>query len=153
MSYDLEDLAVFDLLTDKEKLEGTAYFELHPRDLKEGHECWLKGSLFVKDACFDFFVQCFERANPAFDYFDFVRFDAAQIGHLTTELVAFVETLSPDASHASVFASYNSVFGKSIWDNVETEQLRLVLAGAGVGIADFVRSSTIENGCLWVLGM
>lgn len=48
----------------------------------------------MRDACFDFFVRCFERANPSFNSFDFVWFDAAQIGVLTSELLAFVETLS-----------------------------------------------------------
>jgi hypothetical protein len=153
MNYTLDDLDAFTLLVDKGKLEGTAYFELHPRELQEGLEFWLEGSLFVRDACFDFFARCFERANPFFDYFDFVQFDAAQIGALTSELSAFVETLSLSTSREAVFASYNPIWGKDIWDDIDTERLRRVVAGAGAGIAEFVRCSTAESGCLWVLGM
>jgi len=57
MGYATHDLDVFRLLRSKEQLEGTAYFELHPGELPEPFACWLEGSLFLKDAGFDFFVK------------------------------------------------------------------------------------------------
>jgi hypothetical protein len=153
MGYTSEDLDVFILQWDKNRLEGTAYFELHHGELPEPLACWLPGSAFVRDAAFDFLVTCFERANPEFDYFAFERFDTEQVKRLVRELVDFAGDLTPGCSRDIVFSRYNSLFRREIWDGVETEPLRTAVAKCAKEVAEFVQNSPSENQCLWVLGM
>ena len=153
MGYTSENLDVFILQQDKNRLEGTAYFELHPGELPEPLACWLPGSAFVRDAAFEFLVACFERANPNFNYFAFERFDTEQVDRLIRELVDLVQELAPGCSRDTVFSRYNSLFKKEIWDGVDTELLRTAVAKNAEEVAEFVRSSRLENPCLWVLGM
>lgn len=144
---------VFAALHDKDRLEGTSYFELHPGELPEPFACWLPGSLFMKDAGFDFFVACFERANPRFDYFAFIKFDPTQVQVLLDQFSGFVAELTTGCSRDVVFSRYNSLFRAEIWDEVGTEELRSAVLLAAEGMATFVRESCPENRCLWVLGM
>jgi hypothetical protein len=153
MGYTPQDLDVFLALRDQEQLKGTAYFELHPGDLPEPFACWLPGSLFMKDAGFDFFVACFERANPSFNYFAFEKFEASQIAALLDHLLGFVVELTLERSRDVVFSRYNSVFTADIWDGVGTQELRAAVLVGAQELAAFIRESCPGNRCLWVLGM
>lgn len=140
-----------ELIRDKAKLEGTCYFEFHPRELPAKTACWLDGSVFISDAGFDFFVRCFERASPNFDYFSFVRFGRSEIERLLSELSEFCTALTPGCSRELLFSRGH--FTAESWSGVETESLRLALVAAASGIRDFVQTATKETGCLWVPGM
>jgi hypothetical protein len=148
-----KNLDVFIVHRDKNHLEGTAYFELHPGELPAPLACWLPGSAFVRDAAFDFLVGCFERSNPKFDYSAFERFDRDQVERLLRELDHLVEALAPGCSRDAVFSMYNSLFRMEIWDGVDTELLRAAVARNAVAVAEFIRDSRSEDMCLWVLGM
>ena len=145
MSYTNEDLDAFQLLRAKEQLNGTAYFELHPGEPPEPFACWLDGSLFIKDAGFDFFVECFYAAHEAFDYFAFERFDASQIDALIRHLSVFTAELTVGCGREVVFTKYNSLFSRRIWDSVETEALRSAVAEAGGGLCTFLRTIQSER--------
>ncbi len=153
MGYGPDDLGMFVNLRDKVLLEGTAYFELHPGELPEPFACWLDGSLFVKDAAFDFSVTCFERANPKFDYFAFECFERVQIDVLLRELSTFTSDLVPGCSRDVVFSRYSSLFKPSIWDGVATEKLRAAVLRATDEMTSFIDRSCPPAGRLWVLGM
>ena len=153
MGYTSKDLDVFILQRDKDRLKGTAYFELHPGELPEPHACWLPGSAFVRDAAFDFLVVCFERANPGFDYFSFERFGGEHLDRLVVELVDFANSLTVGCSRETVFSKYNSIFEKDVWTQVDTELLRAAVARIAEEVTEFSRNSRLESSCLWVLGM
>lgn len=153
MGYGVQDLDVFVLQRDKDRLDGTAYFELHPGELPEPMACWLPGSLFVKDAAFDFFVGCFERANSRFDYFAFERFEREQVDLLRQELSNLIPDLTPGCSREALFSRYNSLFGTRIWDGLDTEDLRQAVVRTAEGISSFIEGARAEGQCLWVLGM
>ena len=154
MGYRSKDIDLFAVIRDKTRLEGTAYFELHAGELPEPTACWLEGSLFIRDAAFDFFVECFHRSNPAFDYFGFERFDPQQIELLLEELFSLVSELTPGSSREVVFSRYNSLlFDRQIWDAVDTEALRSAVVSAIEGISIFIHQARSEKRCMWVLGM
>ena len=144
---------MFAILRDRKALDGTAYFELHPDEIPEPFACWLEGSIFIRDAGFDFLVGCFSRANPKFDYFEFERFDSAQLGALSLELNAFLQTLVPGCQREVVFANYESLFSRDIWKEVDTEVLRGAVSRATSDIRDFAQHTQVERRPLWVLGM
>ncbi len=151
--YTNQDLEVLGLLHDKEHLDGTAYFELHPGELPEPYACWLDGSLFMRDAGFDFFVECFQAANPKWDYFESEPFDAAQLGLLIENIGTFAATLSNGCDRDAVFARYGSPFGKEMWAEVETDLLRRAVLEAASGLKTWIRNVQHSGEVLWVLGM
>jgi hypothetical protein len=73
MPYTTEDLSVFDCLKDRSCLQGTNYFEFHAGKRPSDHDCWMDGSLFIRDAGFDFLAELFYQTVPGFDYFAFVE--------------------------------------------------------------------------------
>jgi len=153
MTYSKEALSLFAILRDTTALDGTAYFELHPGEIPEPFACWLEGSIFIRDAGFDFLVECFCRANPKFDYFAFERFDLAQLDNVSAELSAFLSMLVPGCQREAVFANYGSLFSREIWKDVPTEPLRDALSGATASVLEFVQLTRTEHESLWVLGM
>ena len=153
MGYVTEDLGVFRLLRSKNELDGTAYFELYPGEPPEPFACWLDGSAFMKDAGFDFFVGCFERANARFDYFAFEPFDQDAILRLEADLSRLSSRLNPGCSREEVFSCYSSLFSQSIWDEVTTEELRTAVSNAASEIHKFVTGVRLTGERLWVMGM
>jgi hypothetical protein len=157
MSYTQADLNLFEPLFDASQKNTTAYFEFHPAELPEENACWLPGSLFLRDAAFDFFADCFHRAKESFDYFSFVRFGSRDIGRLIDELTVYLDTLKSAPTREEVFARYESMFTSEftseVWGAVDTQPLAAAVLGAGRTLRRFVRSQTKESGCLWVLGM
>lgn len=151
--YTSEDLDAFRLLHDKEHLDGTAYFELHPGELPEPYACWLDGSLFVRDAGFDFFVGCFHAANSKWDYFESEPFDTAQSRVLAQEIGAFAATLTTGSGRDAIFARYGSPFGRDMWAEVDTDMLRGAVQEAASGLEDWIRNVQRSGEVLWVLGM
>ncbi len=111
MSYTEDDLILFEPLFDPSQRDGTAYFEFHPAELPEENACWLPGSLLLRDAAFDFFVECFYRASKTFDYFSFVRFGSAEISRVSDDLTAYLAVLSGRTpSRTELFANYRLDF-------------------------------------------
>lgn len=153
MGYAATDLKVFKPLFDPGELEGTSYFELHPKELPRTNACWLPGSFFLRDAGFDFFAECFYCASPAFDYFSFQRFGQAEIVALLSELEAFVDDLRGEPVRAKVFSKYSSIFTPDIWSAVPTEPLKSSVIQTGTAMLTFVKQETARSECLWVLGM
>jgi hypothetical protein len=153
MGYLASDLGVLSIIRDPKRLEGTSYFELHPGEPPEPYACWLPGSVFVRDAGFDFFVECFEKANPAFDYFAFERFDSAQQRVLVEQLDQFIEQLQPGCARGAVFGRYSSLFKQDIWDAVNTEALREAVRQAAQELREFVAETQTKLKPLWVMGM
>ena len=153
MTYSEDDLDLFAIVRDKQDLDGTAYFELHPGEVPEPIDFWLEGSIFIRDAGFDFVVHCFSRANPKFDYFASERFSSAHLDALSLELNAFLQTLQPGCPRDAVFATYESIWSRDIWKEVGTEPLRDAVSRMTAGIRDFVERSREERRPLWVLGM
>ena len=153
MGYAKQDLDVFRLLRDKEQLDGTAYFELHHGELPEPFACWLDGSLFVRDAGFDFFVECFHRANPKWDYFSFEPFDTAQVDVLSADMGTFAAGLTAGCGRDAVFARYNSLFKRDIWTDVDTDMLRGAVLEAASGLQAWLREVQRSGKVLWALGM
>src|SRR6185369_5636932 len=109
-AYTKEDLIVFEPLYDPAARNGTAYFELHPYELPKTNACWLPGSMFLRDAAFDFFVECFQSASESFEYFSFVRFRSRDISHLIKELNIYLDTLKTTPTREQLFAKYASIF-------------------------------------------
>ena len=153
MSYDISDLGLFEPLFDPSAREGTAYFEFHPDELPEENACWLPGSLFLRDAAFDFFAECFHSASESFDYFAFVRFGPNEIERLIIELNLFLDELKTDPTRKQVFAKYASIFSSDIWSNVATDALAEAVIRTGKVLRSFVETNTKNSRCLWVLGM
>lgn len=153
MGYTLADLDVFVPLTVEDPRDGTAYIELHPRERASDHECWLEGSMLVRDAAFDFFVECFHAADPDFDYFAFQRLCAVDIQRLATNLQTFLSGLSSGVDRTFLFSNYNSLFGTEIWDELETSTLAPAVRNCGERMQRFVADQTRDTQCLWVLGM
>ena len=152
MRYRTEDLVVFEPLFNPSACDGTCYFELHPAELKNA-ECWLPGSMFLRDAAFDFFVECFHSASPSFDYFSFVRFGSEDIQRLIDELTRYLNGLNANPTREQLFSKYATVVTDDIWSDVETQPLTNAVVNAGNALLRFVRSNTKESKCLWVLGM
>jgi len=153
MPYQLSDLGVFDVISDKSLLDGTNYFELHPKEVMASNACWLAGSVFIRDAGFDFFCVCFERSIPDFDYFAFARVVQPHLGHLAAELRTFLHQCRTTADRLILFSRYSSLFTVDIWDQVETEHLRRSIIAAGQNIERFVMAAGKDSGVLWVMGM
>ena len=153
MSFSEGDLHLLDLVFDLKSLKGTAYFELHPGDLPSKSPVWLPGSLFMRDLGFDFFVQCFAEANPAFDYFGFERFDPGQVARLTATLSAFAAGLQRGATRETVFSFFNPMLPPSSWDTVNTESLREALRSSAAGILGFLHERVRPTDSLWVMGI
>jgi hypothetical protein len=153
MGYTTEDLIVFEPVFDPSSLNGTSYFEFHPSELPKANACWLPGSMFLRDAAFDFFVECFHSASQSFDYFSFVRFGSRDIRCLIDELTIYLDSLKAAPTRERLFAKYASIFGDEIWSGVETQPLADAVVNAGKTLRRFVRSKTKESACLWILGM
>jgi|GEM_PF-6675022 len=153
MTYVFDDLSLFDIHSGDGPREGTAYIELHAGELPEDHACWLPGSIIIRDAAFDFVTDCFYSAHPAYDYFDFVRFETSHIQALRTELSGLLATLRPGASRDQVFAKYTSLFSAEIWKDVPTDALRDRVAREIIEIESFAAKAEEDFGILWVLGM
>jgi hypothetical protein len=153
MAYSDCDLALFAILRRTSDLDGTAYFELHPGEVPEPFACWLEGSIFIRDAGFDFVADCFARANSKFDYFAFERFDAAQLETLSGELGSFLQVLEPGCQRDTVFARYESLFSREVWKDVATDPLREAVSRATVSILEFVQQTRAAQKPLWVMGM
>jgi hypothetical protein len=153
MGYTTEDLVVFEPLFEPSARNGTSYFEFHPKELPKSNACWLPGSMFLRDAAFDFFAECFHRANASFDYFSFVRFGAPDIARLIEELTNYLDGLSSAATRRQLFTNYASIFTDDIWSSVPTRALLGAVLNTGKTLRRFVRSQTKESACLWVLGM
>ena len=153
MGYTTEDLIVFAPLFDPSARNGTSYFEFHPSELPKTNACWLPGSMFLRDAAFDFFVECFHSASQSFDYFSFVRFGSKDIRCLIDELTIYLDSLKAAPTREQLFAKYASIFGDEIWSGVATEPLADAVVNAGKTLRRFVRSNTKESACLWILGM
>jgi len=151
--YKTEDLSHFDLIVDLSSLDGTSYFEFHPKELPHEHTSWNEGSLFIRDAGFDFFSKCFELANPAFDYFAFERFNQTHIDKLLEELSAYSLELQTSSSREVLFSRYAGLFNKDIWNDVDTNDLKTRVLDASKGIQKFVQQETAISRCLCVLGM
>jgi hypothetical protein len=153
MSYSLEHLSFFEPPTDSNSRDGTAYFELHPKELPEPHACWLAGSFFLRDAAFDFFAECFHSAHESFDYFSFQRFGEREIDRLLNALEGFLHELESQPSRDVVFSRYASLFTVDIWADVDTSALASAVFKCGNDMQRFVASKTRDSKCLWVLGM
>jgi hypothetical protein len=153
MAYGTNDLAMFEPLTDPLARVGTAYFELHPKELPRPLACWLPGSFFLRDAAFDFFTECFHSANESFDYFSFQRFGEAEIARLLHELERFLRETAADPTRELLFSRYASIFTPDIWSAVETPRLVSAVRTCGENMRSFVLTATQESKCLWVLGM
>jgi hypothetical protein len=153
MGYTTEDLIVFEPLFDPSALNGTSYFEFHPGELPKTSACWMPGSMFLRDAAFDFFVECFHSASESFDYFSFVRFGSSDISRLIYELTIYLDTLKDAPTREQLFVKYSSIFSDEIWSGVATQPLAEAVLSAGRTLRRFVRSKTKESACLWILGM
>jgi hypothetical protein len=153
MSYTKDDLVLFEPVFDASQRDGTAYFEFHQAELPEENACWLPGSLLLRDAAFDFFVECFYRASKTFDYFSFVRFGTEEISSVVDDLNAYVGVLERDPSRDELFANYGSMFSADIWSEVPTGELTDAVHRTGISLNEFIRSTTPDTGCLWILGM
>lgn len=116
--------------------------------------CWLEGSMFLRDAAFDFFAECFHSASDSFDYFSFVRFGPLEITRLIEELATFTGSLKCGTStREELFSRYASLVTKEIWADVPTKALTSAVVRTGEELGTFVRERTEETKCLWVLGM
>lgn len=109
--------------------------------------------MFLRDAAFDFFVECFHSASEAFDYFSFVRFGPRDISRLIDELSIYLDSLKTAPTREQLFAKYSSIFDDEIWSGVATQPLAEKVLNAGKELRRFVSSKTKESGCLWILGM
>ena len=153
MNYSIDDLSLFDSLASPDEREGTAYFELYPKELPYPNACWLPDSFFIRDAAFDFFSECFQSASKSFDYFSFQRFREPEISRLIQELDIFLRDLSIEPSREKLFSRYASIFTSDIWAQVDDQILLPAIRGCGERMGAFVQSATRESKCLWVLGM
>src|SRR5688572_22855673 len=113
MPYRTEDLLVFDVFGEKSRLKGTSYVEFHPRDLPDECACWLDGSVFIRDAGFDFFSECFYSAIPEFDFFSFTKVSGSRLSALGDELRSFL-VLCKNGDRTVLFSRYASLFSADI---------------------------------------
>jgi hypothetical protein len=153
MRYTTTDLVLFEPLFDLAQRESSAYFELHPKELPHPQACWLQGSLLLRDAAFDFFAECFHRADENFNYFGFQRFEQGHIKVLCEELSAFSQQLVLNPTRDVLFSHYTSLLSADIWSDVGTEALAPAVLRCGEQMLDFIATNTRQSKCLWVLGM
>ena len=153
MRHTNKDLGVFEPLRDPAKREGTAYFEFHPKEPPRATACWLPGSLFLRDAAFDFYAECFNRASESFDYFSFQRFGQKEIERVIGELSSFQDSLNANPDRERLFSKYASLFEPDIWSGVDTAPLLSAVRKTGSQLLTFIKVETKESQCLWVLGM
>ena len=107
MSYTTEDLSVFDCLRDRSCLQGTNYFEFHAGERPSDHACWMDGSLFIRDAGFDFLAELFYQTVPGFDYFSFVAVQPQATDAVLRGLDEFSCQLATASSREAVFSYYS----------------------------------------------
>jgi hypothetical protein len=153
MSYSQADLSLFEPLDDPAKRQSTSYFEFHPKQLPRTHACWLPGSFFIRDAAFDFFSECFHKAQPDFDYFATQRLSESEISALCRELEAYLSALAATPTEEVLFSRYASIFDNGIWAHVEVQPLTSAVSTCGRRLLNFITENTRESKCLWVLGM
>ena len=151
--YKIEDLHLLKILRDKKDLEGTAYFEFHPRNLKSEYSSWNEGSIYLADSGFDFFCDCFYRSNREFDYFAFCKYNGEEINRLVSELEEFMRVIQVEPSRSAVFSRYSGLFGKEMWDEVSEARINEALVLTGSDLVKFFKAAKNESGILWVLGM
>ena len=123
MPYSVHDLSVFDCIRDRSSSEGSDYFEFHAGKRPSDHACWLDGSLFLRDAGFDFIAELFYQTVPDFDYFSFVEVPDQFIEVVVTRLHDFSQSLSGDVSREDVFRYYSSLFTADIWAEVSAPSI------------------------------
>ncbi len=153
MTYTAADLVVFNPLVNPPQRAGNQYFELHPNELPSVGARSLPGSLFIRDAAFDFYAACFHSASESFNYFSFQRFDASQIEHLKLALDHYLKDLKDDTARGQLFSRYASVVSPTLWNNIETRTLTAAAFHCGQTIRAFIELRTRQSGCLWVLGI
>jgi hypothetical protein len=153
MSYDNQALEMFTPLTNAADREGSCYFEFHPNEVSKPYACWLKGSLLVKDAAFDFFAECFHSASESFDYFGVERFAEVEISRLLREIDSFLLDIEGEPSREKVFSRYASMFTLDIWSEIDTQVLASRVRDCGASMRSFIHAKTQESKCLWVMGM
>ncbi len=132
---------------------GSHYFELHPNELPTPTSCWLPGSLFVRDAAFDFFANCFHGASETFNYFSFQRFATNEIDYLKVMLDSYLKDIKHDTARGQLFSRYASVVDCAVWDDIDTKALTAAVYQCGQTMRGFIELHTRRSQCLWVLGM
>jgi hypothetical protein len=153
MPYTTEDLSVFDCSRDRSRLQGTSYFEFHAGERPSDHACWLDGSLFIRDAGFDFFAELFYQTVPGFDYFSFVEVEPQAIGAVVRGLDEFSRRISSSSSREAVFSYYSSLFSADIWAEVPASDIAPRLRRACDGIREYCHNALQAHQPLCILGM
>lgn len=151
--YRVESLHLLKVLRDKKELRGTAYFEFHPKNLQSEYSSWNEGSIYLADAGFDYFCECFYKSNREFDYFAFCKYNGDEIASLIVEIDRFLSELKNDSGRKTVFSRFSGLFGKEMWDNVDEKKISEVLISTGKELIRFFKDAKSESGILWVLGM
>jgi hypothetical protein len=153
VKYTAADLHVFSVAVTPAACVGSHYFELHPNELATPTSCWLSGSLFVRDAAFDFFADCFHGASETFNYFSFQRFGPTEIDTLKVMLDNYLKNIKFDTARGQLFSRYASVVDSAVWDDIDTKTLTASVYQCGQIMSGFIELHTRRSECLWVLGM
>jgi len=74
----------YKLISDKNELDGTCYFEFLPGKYKD--KCWNDNSVFLTLDIIEIIEDLLEKSNEKYDYYDFIYFDNEQISILENEL-------------------------------------------------------------------
>lgn len=74
------------IITDKNELEGTCYFEILPG--KYNGECWKDNSIFLDEEVFDLIEPAFERHVPNYDHYVFTDVSKEQWNKILDDLAS-----------------------------------------------------------------
>lgn len=74
------------IITDKNELEGTCYFEIMPGKYKGS--CWQDGSIFFDEEVFSLIEPAFERHVPNYDHYAFTDISKEQWNKILNDLAS-----------------------------------------------------------------
>lgn len=148
-----KDLQVLKILRDKNALDGTAYFEFHPKILKSEDSVWNEGSIYLAESGFDFFSECFHKSNREFQYSGRCKYNEEEIDLLTSEIEEFMQAIKEHSTRASLFSRHSDFTEKAMWDHIDETRTREALASTGKDLIKFLKKAKNDSGIVWVLGV
>lgn len=148
-----QDLQVLKILRDKNALDGTAYFEFHPKILKSEYSVWNDGSIYLAESGFDFFSECFHKSNREFHSSGRCKYNGEEIDLLTSEIEDFMQAIKKQPTRTSLFSGHSGFTERAVWDHINEACIREALTSTGKGLIKFFKNAKNESGILWVLGM
>jgi hypothetical protein len=104
----------YKLLTDKNVLKGTCYFEFLPGKYQK--KCWNDNSVFLTEKSVFIFEDLLEESNKQYDHYSFGFYDPDKINVLENKLLVRLMEIK-DGKNVNI--KYSKIFNEMLKENID----------------------------------